>query len=98
MCGATHPSQLGAQAENSAIDTLLQSINPIAEALSEKKASNKLPLRPSVLTDNIQGAFNQVHPTTLRDIMLQRCMPLYLTNWVTACLSQYAIELDFNRT
>ena len=62
-CGATHPSQMGAQAENSAIDALLRTITPIARAISQKKTSNKTPLRPAVLTHDIEGAFNQVHPS-----------------------------------
>jgi len=43
-CGATHPSQMGAQAENSAIDALLRTITPIAKAISQKKTTNKTPL------------------------------------------------------
>jgi len=64
-CGATHPSQMGAQAENSAIDALLRTITPIARAISQKKAANRTPLRPAILTHDIEGAFNQVHPATL---------------------------------
>ena len=56
---------MGAQAENSAIDALLRTIDPIVKAISQKTASNKLPLRPAVLTHDIEGAFNQVHPATL---------------------------------
>jgi len=70
-CGATHPSQMGAQAENSAIDALLRTITPIARGISQKKAANKTPLRPAILTHDIEGAFNQVHPATLREVMQQ---------------------------
>jgi len=78
MCGATHPSQMGAQAENSAVDALLRTIDQIVNASSQKKASNKFPLRPAVLTHNIEGTFNQVHPATLREVMLQRWIPVTL--------------------
>jgi len=74
-CGATHPSQMGAQAENSAIDALLRTITPIARAISQKKTANKTPLQPAVLTHDIEGAFNQVHPATLCEVMQQRRMP-----------------------
>jgi len=36
MYGATHPSQMGAQAENSAVDALLRTIDLIAKAISQK--------------------------------------------------------------
>jgi len=84
MCGATHPSQMGAQAENSAVNALLQTIDPIAKAISQKQVSNKFPLRPAVLTHDIEGGFNHVHPATFREVLLQRQMLLYFTNWVTA--------------
>jgi len=58
MCGATHPSQMGAQPENSAVDALLRTITPIANSIGKKKTTNKNPTRPAVLTDDIEGAFN----------------------------------------
>jgi len=70
-CGATHPLQMGAQAENSAIDALLRTITPIARAISQQETANKTPLQPAVLTHDIEGAFNQVHPATLREVMQQ---------------------------
>jgi len=97
MCRATDPSQMGAQVENSAVDPLLRTINPIAKAISQKKASNKFPLRPAVLTHNIEGAFNQVHPATLREVMRQRWMPLYLTNWVTAFNTDWKLAFGFDQ-
>ena len=70
-CGATHPAQMGAQPENSAVDALLRTITPIATAISTKKTPKKSVPRPAVLTHDIEGAFNQVHPTTLREVMHQ---------------------------
>jgi hypothetical protein len=58
MCGATHPSQMGAQPENSAVDALLRTITPIANSISKKKTNNKNPTRPAILTHDIEGAFN----------------------------------------
>jgi len=62
---------MGAQAENSAIDALLRTITPIVRAISQKKEANRTPLRPAILTHDIEGAFNQVHPATLREVMQQ---------------------------
>jgi len=67
-CGATQPSQMGAQPENSAVDALVRTLTPISEAISKKKTSTtamNAALRPAVLTLDIEGAFNQVHPETL---------------------------------
>jgi len=88
---------MGAQAENSAVDALLRTIDPIATAISQKKASNKFPLRPVVLTHDIEGTFNQVHPATLREVMMQRWMPLYLTNWVTAFNTDRKLAFGFDQ-
>jgi len=78
-CGATHPTQMGVQPENSAMDALLRTITLIATAISKKKTKQGTP-QPAVLTHDIEGAFIQVHPSTLREVMHQRCMPMYLTN------------------
>jgi ribonuclease HI len=97
ICGATHPSQMGAQPENSAIDALLRTITPIAESISKKKTSNQKPTRPAVLTHDIEGAFNQVHPSTLQTIMQQRQMPLYLTKWVAAFNTARKMAFGFDQ-
>jgi len=97
VCGATHPSQMEAQLENSAIDALLRTITPIVNTISKKKATNKNPPRPAVLTHDIEGAFNQVHPVTLLEVMQQRRMPSYLTNWVAAFNTDRKIAFGFDR-
>ena len=88
---------MGAQAENSTTDALLRTITPIAKAISQKKTSNKIPLRPAVLTHDIEGAFNQVHPATLREVMKQRRMPQYLTEWITAFNTDRKIAFGFDQ-
>jgi len=95
--GATHPSQMGAQAENSTIKVLLRTITPIARAISQKKAANNTPPRPAVLTHNIEGAFNQVQPATLREVIQQRRMPHYLTEWVTTFNTDQKIAFGFDQ-
>jgi len=97
-CGATHPSQMGAQPENSAVDTLLRTITPIATAISTKKTTAKRGVhRPAVLTHDIEGAFNQVHPTTLREVMHQRRMPIYLTKWITEFNTDRKLAFGFDQ-
>jgi len=97
MCGATHPSQMGAQPENSAVDALLRIITPIANSISKKKSTNKNPTRPAILTHNIEGAFNQVHPETLQEIIPQRRTPVYLTNWVDTFNMAQKMAFGFDR-
>jgi len=96
MCRATHPSQMGAQQEYSAIDALLRTISPIATSISKRKTTNQNPTRPAVLTLDIEGTFNQVHPSTLLEIMSQRQMPSYLTNWVAAFNTDWKIAFGFD--
>ena len=97
MCGATHPSQMGAQPENSAIDALLRMMTPIANSISKKKTTNQNPARPAVLTLDIEGAFNQVHPLTLTEVMRQRWMPSYLIEWVAAFNTDRKIAFGFDQ-
>ena len=97
MCGATHPSQMGAQSENSAIDTLLRTISPMATCISKRKTGNLNPTRQAVLTLDIEGDFNQVHPSTLLEIMHQRRMLSYLIDWVAAFNTDHRIAFGFDR-
>ena len=62
---------MGAQSENSVIDALLHTISPIATCIRKRKTGKLHPTRPAVLTLDIEGAFNQVHPSTLLEIMHQ---------------------------
>src|SRR3978361_1606413 len=100
LCGATHPSQMGGQPNNSAVDALLCTITPIANAISIKKQSSSAmnaAQRPAVLTHDIEGAFNQVHPTTLQQVMSQRRMPTYLIRWIEAFNTDRQISFGFDQ-
>ena len=97
LCGATHPSQMGAQPENSAIDALLRTITPIPNSISKKKTTNQTPTRPAVLTHDIEGAFNKVNPSTLLEVMDQRRMPVYLTKWVAAFNNARKMAFGFDQ-
>jgi len=88
---------MGAQPENSAIDILLRTITPIADSISKKKTTNQKPTRPAILTHDIEGAFYQVHPSTLQEIMQQRQMPMYLTKWVAAFNTARKMAFGFDQ-
>jgi ribonuclease HI len=84
-CGAIEDTQMGARAQHSAIDALLRVLDPFAHSLSQvyqKKGST--PLRPGLLTHDIEGAFNNTHPALLDDVLRMRTMPDYLRKWVHA--------------
>ena len=100
MCGATHPSQMGGQPNNSAVDALLRTITPITNAISVKvkpTSAMKAAQRPAVLTYDIEGAFNQVHPATLQQVMSQRRMPIYLIRWIEAFNTDRQISFGFDQ-
>jgi hypothetical protein len=81
--GAIADSQMGARAQHSAIDALLRVLDPFAHSLSQvyqKKGST--PPRPGMLSYDIDGAFNNTHPSLLDDMLRMRMMPTYLRNWV----------------
>jgi len=96
-CCATHPSQMGAQPENSVVDALLRTFTPIATAISKKKTAKNGAPRPAVLTHDIEGVFNQVHPSTLQEVMQQRCLPMYLTKWISAFNTDRKIAFGFDQ-
>jgi hypothetical protein len=80
--GAVCNTQMGGQAQNSAIDALLHILDRIGCDISKRiNYSKKKPLRPVVLTHDIEGAINNTHPKLLTQIMSQRKMPQYLIQW-----------------
>jgi len=100
LCGATRPSQMGGQTDKSAVNTLLHTITPITNTISIKKKSSSAmnaAQRLAVLTYDIEGAFNQVHPTTLQQVMTQRRMPIYLVRWIEAFNTDRQISFGFDQ-
>jgi hypothetical protein len=80
QCGAVANNQMGRQAQISAIDALLKTLNRISRDLGKRlNYSKKKPLHPAVLTYDIEGAFNNTHPKLLVQVMHQRQMAQYLT-------------------
>jgi hypothetical protein len=97
QCGAIANNQMGGQAQNSAIDALLKTLDRIARDLGKRlNYSKKKPLRPTVLTHDIGGAFNNTHPKLLVQVMHQRQMPQYLTDWATAFTSDRTLSFCFD--
>jgi hypothetical protein len=88
---------MGIQPENSVIDTLLRTISPIATSISKWKTTNLNCTRPAILTLDIEGTFNQVHPSTLLEIIYQHRMPVYLTNWIVTFKTDQKIAFRFHR-
>jgi hypothetical protein len=85
-----------AQSENSSIDVLLRTITPVANSISKKKTAKQKPTRPVVLTLDIEGEFNQIHPLTLLKLMYQRQIPSYLIEWVAAFNTDQKITFGFD--
>jgi hypothetical protein len=97
QCGAIANNQMGGQAQNSAIDAFLKTLDRIARDLGKHlNYSKKKPLRPTVLTHDIEGAFNNTHPKLLVQVIHQRQMPQYLTDWATAFTSDRTLSFCFN--
>jgi ribonuclease HI len=88
--GALANTQMGARAQHSAIDALLRVLDPFAHSLSQIARNRKkgsTPPRPGMLTHDIEGAFNNTHPSLLDDVLRMRTMPTYLRYWVRAFTS-----------
>ena len=80
--GALNSTQFGAIENRSAIDALFAITHPASEALLIPTTSNsgKLrPDRPTLLANDIRGAFNNTDPARLVRIMEARQMPAYLS-------------------
>ena len=81
--GALSNTQFGAIANQLAIDAPFAITHPTSEALSIRvRPGRPRPNRPSLLANNIRGAFNNTDPIRLIRIMETRQMPHYLTRWV----------------
>jgi hypothetical protein len=88
---------MSGQAQNSAIDALLKTLDRIARDLGKcLNYSKKKPLRTTVLTHDIVGAFKNTHPKLLVQVMHQRQMPQYLTDWATAFTSDKTLSFCFD--
>jgi hypothetical protein len=83
-------TQMGGRKNYSAVDALINISNPMSQSLRRDKYPNPkskyrrtLP-RPSLLTHDIDGAFNNTDPEVLIQVMEQRRLPSYMALWVNA--------------
>lgn len=95
-CGAMLPSQMGGRSGNSAIDALIRTLDHGAEALETPIQNRKQTPRPYLLTHDIEGAFNNVRPETLVEIMRRRKMPTYLTEWTRSFCTNRTLAFSFD--
>jgi hypothetical protein len=63
---------------------LLKILSPISADLSKMMTTGQEPYCPSLLTHDIEGAFNNTNPTLLYQVMQQRGIPPYLCDWTHA--------------
>jgi hypothetical protein len=81
-CGAIVDTQMGGRKNYSAVDALINISTPMSLSLRDKYPNQKskhrrtLP-RPSLLTHDIDDAFNNTDPKVLIQIMEQRRLPSY---------------------
>jgi hypothetical protein len=70
QCGALNPSQLRGRSDRSATDALIKIINPIGERIDPTgKRKQKFVSKPSLITHDIMGAFNNTYPSILTSVM-----------------------------
>jgi hypothetical protein len=72
ICGAFSPNHMGGLSQTSAIDAVIETLNPISDSLYSTRSSKTIQERyltyPSLLCMDIQGAFKlqvlKYHPLT----------------------------------
>jgi hypothetical protein len=89
---------MGVQSDYSAIDALLKILSPISTDLSFKKKQpkRKLPYCPALLTHDIEGAFNNMNPALLLQVMQQYGMPPYLCAWTQSFTTNRTLAFTFS--
>jgi hypothetical protein len=98
-CGPMSRIQMGRTRHNSATDVLIYTLAPMSNAPTIPLGKGrKIPpgSRPSLLTQNIEGAFNNTNPKVLAQIMQQCQMPSYLVKWTQAFTTNYTIAFAFD--
>jgi hypothetical protein len=98
QCLTISPTQMGAWSHYSAIDALLKILTPISTDLSitQKQAKGHQPCCPTLLAHDIEGAFNNMNPALLLQIMQQRGMPPYLCKWTCSFTTNRTLAFTFS--
>jgi ribonuclease HI len=95
--GGIHHTQMGSRAQYSAIHALLHTIDPASRSLTTPtNATNGKAPRSTILTHDIEGAFNNVQRSTLIEIMRQRRLPLYLIQWARSFTTNRRLGFAFD--
>jgi hypothetical protein len=98
-CGAMSRIQMGGTEHNSATDALIYTLTPMNNVLKIPPGKDRrIPPGswPSLLTHDIEGAFNNTNPKILVQIMQQRQMPSYLVKWTQAFTINRTIAFTFD--
>ena len=95
--GALCNTQFIAIENRSAIDALFAITHPARELLEVRVRPGKArPDRPTFLSNDIRGAFNNTDPVRLAHIMEVRQMPTNLTKWVQSFTSNQTLPFCFD--
>jgi len=94
---ALQSTQFGAIENRSAIDALFAISHPASLALANPVPPGRpRPDRPSLLANDIRGAFNNTDPVRLSRIMEARQMPTYLTRWTSSFTADRTMAFCFD--
>lgn len=99
--GAISEEHMGSRANLSAIDTLMTTLTTAQEWLLQKSKRNKPSRgpgsdRPSLMANDIDGAFNYVLHSRLPEIMEHYQLPNKLTRTVTSFTTDRTISMSFD--
>lgn len=98
--GALSSTQFGAIENRSAVDALFAITHPASIALEVPNTGRggKAPRldRPTLLANDIQGAFNNTDPARLVRIMQAHRLPLYLANWTASFTTSRTMAFCFD--
>jgi hypothetical protein len=97
ISGAISSIKFGNKEGHSANDALLRTLMNITPYLRPRTAwGHSLPMRPSLVAHDIQGAFNNTKPEILIKLMILRRMPKYLIEWVKDFTLNRTLSFSFD--
>lgn len=92
------PQHMGSLPHCSAVDALMTLLTPAQTALSMpiNKANRARKPRPSLLTNDVNGAFNCMVHSRLIEILDLQGYPTYLINWVRSFCAERTMSFFFD--
>lgn len=97
--GAMSSTQYGAVEQRSAIDALFALLHPASKWLQIPKKTtggDRHALRPTLLANDISGAFNNTDPACLIQLMRARKMPNYMIEWTQSFTQGRTLSFCFD--